>query len=154
MPNIAKITKKRLGEILVNEGLITNAQVQEALTEQQKSGGLLGENLIKLGYVSEFDIAAAISTQFGLPYIDATRYDVIKEVFDLLPLEFMNQNQLVILDKIGTVVTIAISSPVGEKVLEEIEKKTSAQIFAFVSTNSQIKQAIQAAQNKGATKKK
>lgn len=152
MPNITKITKKRLGEILVNEGLITNEQVQEGLSEQQKSGGRLGENLIKLGYVTEMDIAAAISTQFGLPYIDATHYNITKEIYELLPVEFMNQYQLVILDKIGATVTIAISSPVSEKVFEEIEKRTSCQIFAFVSTNSQIKQAIQLAQEQSKKK--
>lgn len=152
MPNISKITKKRLGEILVNEGLITIEQIQEGLSEQQKSGGMLGENLIKLGYITEMDIAAALSTQFGLPYIDATHCTITKEVLDILPMEFMNQYQFVILDKIGSVVTIAISSPIGEKVIEEIEKKTSCQVFAFVSTSSQIKQAIQSAQ--GQTKKK
>jgi type IV pilus assembly protein PilB len=152
MPNITKITKKRLGEILVNEGLITNEQIQEGLSEQQKSGGMLGENLIKLGYITELDIAAALSTQFGLPYIDVTQCTITKETLDLLPMEFMNQYQFVILDKIGSVVTIAISSPVGEKVFEEIEKKTSCQVFAFVSTGSQIKQAIQLVQ--GQVKKK
>ena len=96
MPNITKITKKKLGEILVNEGLITNEQIQEGLSEQQKSGGLLGENLIKLGYVTELDIAAAMSTQFNLPYIDATRYTISKEAFGLVPTDF--KKQFIILD--------------------------------------------------------
>jgi len=152
MPNISKITKKRLGELLVTEGLITNEQIQEGLSEQQKSGGMLGENLIKLGYITEMDIAGALSTQFGLPYIDATHCTIMKEVMDILPIEFMNQYQFVILDKIGSVVTIAISSPLSEKIIDEIVKKTSCQVFAFVSTGSQIKQTIQSAQ--GQTKKK
>jgi len=150
MPNITKITKKKLGEILVNEGLITNDQIQEGLTEQQKTGGLLGENLIKLGYVTELDIAAAMSTQFNLPYIDATRYTISKEAFTLMPVDFMKQ--FIILDKIGSVLIVAISSPLNEKIFEEIEKKTSCQIFAFVSTSSQIKQAMQSMQ--GDNKKK
>lgn len=145
MPNITKITKRKLGEILINEGLITNEQVQEGLSEQQKTGGLLGENLIKLGYVTELDIAAAMSTQFNLPYIDATRYNISKEAFGLMPVDFMKQ--FVILDKIGNIITIAISSPLGEKIFEEIEKKTSCQIFAFVSTSSQIKQVMQSMQS-------
>jgi type IV pilus assembly protein PilB len=150
MPNITKITKKKLGEILVNEGLITNEQIHEGLSEQQKNGGLLGENLIKLGYVTEFDIAAAMSTQFNLPYIDATRYTITKEAFNLLPIDFMKQ--FIIIDKIGSVLLIAISSPLNEKIFDEIEKMTSCQIFAFVSTSSQIKQAMQSVQ--GDTNKK
>lgn len=150
MPNITKITKKKLGEILVNEGLITNEQIQEGLSEQQKSGGLLGENLIKLRYVTELDIAAAMSTQFNLPYIDATRYTISKEAFNLVPIDFMKQ--FIILDKIGSVLIIAISSPLNEKIFEEVEKKTSCQIFAFVSTSSQIKQAMQSVQGDGKKK--
>ncbi|MEW6026090.1 MAG: hypothetical protein AB1599_02175 [Planctomycetota bacterium] len=150
MPNITKITKRKLGEILVNEGLITNEQVQEGLSEQQKTGGLLGENLIKLGYVTEMDIAAAMSTQFNLPYIDASKYNISKESFGLLPADFMKQ--FVILDKIGNIIIVAISSPLSEKIFDEIEKKTSCQIFAFVSTSSQINQVMQSAQ--GGDKKK
>jgi type IV pilus assembly protein PilB len=150
MPNITKITKKRLGEILIDEGLITKEHVQEGLSEQQKSGGMLGENLVKLGYITEMDIASALATQFGLPYIDVTRYNISKEVFDLLPLDFIKQ--LIILDKIGSVVIIAISSPLNEKIFAEIEKITSCQIFAFVSTSSQIQQAAQMVQNQGKKK--
>ncbi|MBI4712210.1 MAG: hypothetical protein HY762_02725 [Planctomycetes bacterium] len=142
MVNIAKITKKRLGELLIDDGLITNDQLQVALKEQQKTGGLLGETLVKLGAITEYDIAAALSTQFGLPYIDATHYTVNKEIFQLLPVEFMKQHQLVILDKISTIVTIAISGPLSEKVFEEIEKATKCKAFVFVSTVSQIKQVI------------
>lgn len=144
MVNISKLTRKRLGELLINEGLITNEQLQEALKQQQKIGGLLGEVLIKLGYVTEPDIAAALSTQFGLPYINAVNYTVTKDVFDLLPREFLLQNELIPLDKIGNIVTIAVSGTLSEKVFEEIEKKTGCQIFVFVSTASQIKQAIHA----------
>ena len=142
MVNISKLTKKRLGELLISEGLITNEQLHDALKEQQKVGGMVGEVLIKLGYVTEMDIAAALSTQFGLPYINASNYSITKEVFDLLPKEFLVKNELVPLDKIGDALTIAVSGTLSEKVFEEIEKKTNCQIFVFVSTSSQIKQVI------------
>lgn len=142
MVNIAKITKKRLGELLVSEDLITNEQVEDALKEQKKSNLLLGEALIKLGYVTEFDIAGAISAQFGLPYIDATHYSITKDVFELIPLDIMKQNQLVALDKIGNIINLAVSGPLSEKVFEEIEKKTGCEAYLFVSTASQIRKVI------------
>jgi type IV pilus assembly protein PilB len=149
MPNITKITKRRLGEILINEGLLTTEQVQEALVEQQKTGGFLVDNLIKLGFITEMDIASALASQFGLPYIDATRYNISKEVFDLLPLEFMEQNNLIVLDKIGTIVTVAITSTLNEKIFAEIEKRTACQVFIFVSTRSQIRQATELLKGSG-----
>ena len=142
MVNISKITRKRLGEILVSEGLVTNEQVAEALKEQKKSGMLLGEMMISLGFVTEYDIAAAISAQFGLPYIDTAHYEIAKETFDLLPVEFMNKNQLVPLDKIGNIITIAVSGPLSETVFEELEEKTGCDSYLFVTTVSNIMKVI------------
>lgn len=153
MVNIAKITKKRLGELLVSEDLITNEQVEEALKEQKKSNLLLGEALIKLGYVTEFDIAGAIAAQFGLPYIDATHYSITKDIFELIPIEVMKQNQLVVLDKIGSIINLAVSGPLSEKVFEEIEKKTSCEAYLFVSTASQIRKVIEEHSGTGDKKK-
>lgn len=143
MVNITKITKKRLGEILVAEGLITNEQVQEALQEQQKSGLLLGEALVKLGYITELDIAGALSTQFGLPYFDASNYTITKDVFNLLPLDFIKKNQLIPLDKINNIITIAVSGPLSARVFEELEKISGCESFLFVSTVSQVRKVIQ-----------
>lgn len=154
MVNIAKITRKRLGEILVSEGLITNEQVQEALQEQQKTGMLLGEVLIKLDYVTELDIAGALSAEFGLPYIDASNYTISQEVFNLLPLDFINKNQLVPLDKIGNIITIAVAGPLSAKVFEELEKITGCESYLFVSTVSQVRRVIQQQTEAEQTKKK
>lgn len=143
MVNIAKLTKKRLGEILVAEGLITNEQVQEALKEQQKKGGLMGEALVKLDYVTELDIAGALATQFGLPYLDASRYVVDKEIFEMLPVDFLSKNQIVPLDKIGNIITVAVSGTLSAKVFEDLEKKTGCELYLFVSTTSQVRKVIQ-----------
>lgn len=154
MVNIAKITKKRLGEILVSEGLITNEQVEDALKEQKKSGLLLGEALVKLEYVTELDIVAALSAQFGLPYLDASRYVVTKEVYNLIPQDFMKRNQLVPLDKIGDIITIAVSGPLSEKVFEELEKITGCESYLFVSTVSQVRKIVQDYSETAQTNKK
>lgn len=154
MVNIAKITRKRLGEILVAEGLITNEQVQEALQEQQKTGMLLGEVLVKLGYVTELDIAGALSAEFGLPYLDASHYAIPKEVFNLLPLDFVKKNQLVPLDKIDTIITIAVAGPLSARVFEELEKMTGCESYLFVSTVSQVREVIKQQGETEQTKKK
>lgn len=142
MVNIAKLTKKRLGELLVNEGLLTEDQVKEALNEQKKTGELLGEVLVKLGYVTEMDIARTIATQFGLPYIDASRYFVSKDVLNVCTAEELMRYQMVPLDKIGSILIIAVSGLLNEEVFEELEKRTSCNIHLFVSTSSQVLQAI------------
>ncbi|MBI5368509.1 MAG: hypothetical protein HZA54_15850 [Planctomycetes bacterium] len=142
MVNFARLTKKRLGEMLLEEGLITEEHINEALKRQQESGEMLGESLVKLGYTSEMEIARVLATQYALPYINAANYYVPKEVVDLIPLETLTENQIVPLDKIGNSLILAVSGNLNEKVFEEIERMTACQIFLYVSAASQVMQAI------------
>lgn len=142
MVNIAKLTKQRLGELLVGEGLITDAQVQEALAKQKETGELLGEVLVKLNYVTEFDIVRTLCTQFGLPYLDASRYDIGKEVVAAIPSKSLQDNQFCPLDKMGNVLVIAVSGVLNEKAFNELEKETGCKVQIFVSTSTQVRQAL------------
>ena len=60
---------KRLGDILIVEGVITQDQLEEAVARQAKEGGKLGELLIKLNYVTEEQIVMALSKQLVIPYV-------------------------------------------------------------------------------------
>ncbi len=142
MVNIAKLTKKRLGEILVSEGLINDEQTLEALKKQKETGELLGEILVKLGYVTEGDIARTIATQFSLPYLDASRYNIPKEIVELVPVDTLMENQFVALDRIGKTLIIAVSGLLNEKVFEELERKTGCQVQLYVSTAAQVAKAV------------
>ena len=142
MVNLAKLAKRKLGEILVEEGLLKDEQVQEALNRQKSAGGLFGENLIKLGFLTEEDIACALTKQFGLPYLDVSRYQIQKELLELLDPDVMLQNQFIILDKIGGTLLLAVSGIFNLKVFQELEQKTHSELFLFVSTASQVVGAL------------
>lgn len=143
MVQISKLLRKKLGEILVEEGLVKDEHVQEALKRQKATGELLGESFVNLGYVTEMDIARAIVKQFGLPYIDATAYRVPKEAVEAVPRELMWQNDLIVLDKIGKTLIVAVAGIVNAEVLEKIEKVTNSQLFVYVSTMGLVKKALQ-----------
>ena len=85
MANFSRFSRKRLGEILVNEGLISTQQIQEALDAQGNTGEMLGETLVRLGYITEEKIA--ITRRFAaeiLPLFDSgTLRPVIDSRFDL-----------------------------------------------------------------------
>ncbi|HOX05988.1 MAG TPA: hypothetical protein PK280_06270 [Planctomycetota bacterium] len=136
------MTKKRLGELLRDEGLVNEAQIEEALADQRKSGELLGEVLVRLGYVTEADIAQTIVTQFGLPYIAVKQYFLSDDVIKLFPERLMRQHQFIPLDRIGRVITIAVGGLLNFDVLTELENMATARIQVFVSTWSEIKAAI------------
>jgi len=142
MVRITRMTKKRLGELLRDEGLVDDAQIEEALACQRKSGELLGEVLVRLGYVTEPDIVQTIVTQFGLPYIAVKQYYLAEDVVRLFPERLMRQYQFIPLDKIGNVIVIAVGGLLNFDVLTELENVSGARIQVYVSTWSEIKAAI------------
>lgn len=144
MVRITRMTKKRLGELLRDEGLVNDAQIEEALSEQRKSGELLGEVLVRLSYVTEQDIAHTIVTQFGLPYISVDQYFISEEALKLFPERLARQYQFIPLDKMGSVITIAVGGLINFEILSEMEKLSGARVQVFVSTWSQIKKALDA----------
>jgi hypothetical protein len=142
MVNVAKLVRKKMGEILVDEGLLKEEQVEDALRLQKERGGLLGEILVGLGALSEMDIARAICKQFGLPYVDASRYAIDKEIQKLLPPKLMIQHRFVALDKIGKTLVIAVAGVLDAATFEDLERKTGSDLTVYVSTNGQVVSAL------------
>jgi len=143
MVQIAKLVRKKLGEVLVDEGLVKEDQVQEALRRQRATGEGFGEILVAMGFVSEIDIARTLVKQSGLPYIDASKYRINKDGVQALPGELMWLNQFVVIDKIGKTLLVAISNVLLPEIFDKIEKASGSQIFVYISTASQVKQALE-----------
>jgi hypothetical protein len=101
MPGFIRQTTRRLGELLLEEKLVTVPQLQRALQRQYATGELLGEALVTLGVVTEADIARVIARQVGCPYFDASSYDISPEALSLVPVDVAIEYQLVPLDRIG-----------------------------------------------------
>jgi hypothetical protein len=142
MAQISKLVRKKLGEILVEEGILKDEQIQEALKRQRSTGELFGESLVQLAYLTEMDIARTIVKQFGLPYIDASKYRIPREAVESIPADLMWQNHFVVLDKIGKALVVAVSSVLNGEVFERLEKVSGSQIFLYVSTVGQVAEAL------------
>ena len=142
MANIQRMTRKKLGEILVQAGVVDDLQLQAALAEQAGSGGLLGEILVRRGMVNETDIVRTIATQFSLPYLSAEQLEISSKVAKLLPVEFMRRNHLVPLDRFGNCLTVLIAGMLGADVLTQIEKQTDCKVRLFIGTASDVRELI------------
>lgn len=81
--------KVRLGELLVNSGVLSNEQLQQALDNPARQGKKLGEFLVDEGIVSEDDLAKALSKQLDLDMIDLQSINVDKEVLNLVPVNVL-----------------------------------------------------------------
>jgi type IV pilus assembly protein PilB len=75
----------RIGDLLLKEKRITPAQLQEALNYQKTNGGKLGLNLVKLGFVTDEEITALLSKQYGVPSINLTQFEIDQSVIKLIP---------------------------------------------------------------------
>ena len=137
-----KRISKKLGEILVRSEVISEEQLQRALDFQRHEGGLLGEILVKLGYVNEQDIVQALTVQYGFPYLPLENYELKQELTSVIPENVARQYSIVPIDVIGGILTIAMSNPLNEKAIEDIEMMTKKKVQVFIGTVTGIHEAL------------
>src|SRR5881296_247822 len=132
----------RLGELLIRQKLITREQLEEALSYQRNNGGRLGACLVALGHVSEVDITATLSRQYGIPSIDITYFELDPEVIKLLPRDVAFKYQVVALSRIGSALSVAMADPNNVVALDELKFITGLNIEPLVASESQIHFAL------------
>ena len=137
-----RLISKKLGELLLERKIINERQLQKAIMIQKEKGGLLGSILVLLGYATEEQIAQALTTQFGFPYLPLTNYDVDAGVVKLIPENVAMQYNMIAIDKIGNSLTIAMSDPLNIHAIEDVELITNCKVQIFVSTQTDIKESI------------
>ncbi|MBF0489207.1 MAG: hypothetical protein HQL15_01135 [Candidatus Omnitrophica bacterium] len=142
MKNFRKVVNKQLGEILIERGLITHGQLEEALKVQKEKNILFGEALVELRYATEEIIVQALTSQYGFPFLPLGNYEIAPEVLTTVPVELCKRHCLVPIDKIGKSLTLAMANPLNTKALEDVESATACMVQAFVSTATDIKAAI------------
>ncbi len=142
MVALNRLTRKKLGEILVEQNLLTEQQVQDALRIQHQTGMMLGETLVASKLISEEKLVAALAQQFGVPYIKPTAYQIPGELLDIFDAQTMRRFQFVPVDSIGSVLVIAISGVLSEEVLKEIENQTGMTLQIFLTKMSEIQAVL------------
>ena len=137
-----RINKKVIGDLLIDQGVINRQQLDKAIVHQKERGGFLGEILIGLGYVLEEDVAHALTSQYGFPYLPLASYEIDHEIVLLVPLTTCEKFCLVPIDKIGESLTLAMADPFNIQAIEEIETFSGCCVQAFVSTATDVRNAI------------
>ena len=142
MPSIRRIVSKQLGDLLLERGIINESQLEKAVKLQKEKGGLIGQIFVTLGFAKEEEIAQALTVQYGFPYLPLECYDINAEAIRLIPENVAIQYNLVAIDKIGDLLTIAMSNPLNYQAIEDIETLTKCKVQVFVSTMTDINNAI------------
>ena len=141
-----RIYEKRLGQILIEEGIITFQDLEKALRVQTERGGLLGEILIEMGTITPKDMERVLFLQFGVGFrfiLLPPHGTVDLGVIALVPREVAEKHCLIPFSRHQNVLTVVISDPLTkDEIFEELEKVTGLEIQFFIGLTSQIKTAI------------
>jgi len=116
-------SQKRLGEILIEKGLITEAQLHDALLEQRVSDGFIGKILVNKGLITTKDLMEALSEQFGIPLIDIKNQHINMELARKFSTSLILDHKCFPLKEDEYTVTIAIINPLNAVAISKIEEE-------------------------------
>lgn len=131
-----------LGELLLREKIISADQLKAALEFQKKNSLPVGTSLVQLGYISEEEIAQALSRQLGYPYIDLDQFEVYPEVINLIPNDVAKKYVVMPIHRIRSFLTLAMVDPTDLEVIEDIRFRTGLSIQPVIASESGVMNAI------------
>lgn len=133
----------RLGEVLIEAGLVQPADIEFALAEQRKSGGKrIGQILVELGLVSELDLSSTLAKKFQLPFVDLDECTANFDALQELPRDFIEKNRLLPLDSDNKTLTLVMSDPLAIDAIDEAKRHCRKQVSEVVATPSQLDRYI------------
>ena len=143
MEEKTKQLRSRFGEILVKQEVINPDQLKTAIEEQKRTGKRLGDTLVRLGYISQYELVAFLSKQYGVPAINLDEFDVMPEVLKFIPRESAVKHSLIPINRSGGTLVVAMSDPSNIFAIDELKFATGHNIEVVVASEDSIKNAIE-----------
>ena len=132
----------RIGELLVKAGKITQDQLQDSLTAQQKEGGRLGTHLVKLGFIEDEDLVEFLSQRYGVPAINLNEVEVDEGIIKIIPPDVARKYTIIPVSKAGAKLTIAMVDPTNVFAMDDIKFMTGYNVEPVVASDSSLRKAI------------
>ena len=135
--------KRKLGEILLEAGVLSEQQLAEILEEQsQRPHSRLGSLVVERGITSEEIIARVLAAQLRLPYVDLERYEIVEAASLQIPEEIARRHECVAIDGDLNSITLAMANPLDLLAIENIEITCKRRVAAVVSKPSSVNAVI------------
>jgi len=138
----AVATKRRIGDILIDSGKITDDQLHEALEFKDEHRVYLGKAITALGYLTEKELVEILSEQLGIPYLELTGYEIQGDVLALVDQDFAEKYKIMPLFYIDDSLTVATADPLNVQMVDELAVTTNKDINLILAPESEITQAI------------
>lgn len=139
--------KKKIGELLMEKGYITEVQLIEALAESKKQRMPLGSALYKLGFITLDQLKETLHTQQGFDMVDADQLQIQEKVINILPEDFVKTNKVIPISSDGRTLVVGMVKPDDSKVLKDIVYLTGQKPRAMLITHFEFQNFIQSFYN-------
>jgi len=130
--------RSRLGEILLQNGSITQAQLQHALDEQSRWKLPIGQTLLKLNYITDEAMRQALGLQLNVPYLDLDNVVIDRSLAKLVDKNFAKRHVLMPVARVGSMLTVAMDDPTETSIVDELAEMTGFTINAVTSSGKAI----------------
>jgi type IV pilus assembly protein PilB len=132
----------KLGETLLKENLITPQQLKEALDYQRVNGGRLASTLVKLGMLSDEEVTAVLSRQYGVPSVNLDLFEVDTVAVQLVPQETAERYSVLPLSRVGATLTLAMVDPTNVFAIDDIKFMTGLSVEPVVVSETTLMHAV------------
>ena len=136
----------RLGEMLVQRGLIDAVQLQSALAHQRRWGGRLGRSIVHLGFLDEQVLLRHLGEQIGVPVVEIGDREVPRSILSLVPERLVRARKVVPLERVLTdkrgPLVVALADPWNLEILDELAFATGMAIQPVLASESDLERAI------------
>ncbi|MCA9401114.1 MAG: Flp pilus assembly complex ATPase component TadA [Candidatus Omnitrophica bacterium] len=134
----------RIGETLIDSGVISHQELDAALKDQKRTHDRIGDILIRLGFLTSNELAPILAQYFNIPFIDLKDiYKSLKpKVIDLVPHDLAKRFQVIPIDKKQQTLTVAMYDPLNLLAIDTLRIKTGLKIEAVIAPEEDIKVAI------------
>jgi general secretion pathway protein E len=137
-----KAVRKSLGEMLVEERLVTKDQLETALAVQRQQGGKLSDILLEQGAIKAEQLAMVLSIKLNLPLIDLKRHSIQPQALRLIPEEMARKYTLIPLDIVNDSLMVVMADPEDIRTIEDLKTQARMRIEVALGVPSDIERAI------------
>ena len=141
-PKLGQPVSRRLGDLLVREGLINQEQLQRALAEQKGTNEKLGSILVRLNVITEDQLIAFLSKQYGIPSITLSQLDIDADVLKLVPAQIAKKYEVLPITRTGNSLTLAMADPTNVFAVDDVGFMTNLQVIPVVAAQGAIRKAL------------
>src|SRR5499426_3555523 len=134
---------RRLGDLLIAEGLVTEPQLRHALAQQKGTNDKIGSVLVRLQLLTEDQLIGFLSRQYGIPSMQLAQLSVDSDVLVLVPPAIAKKYEVLPVKRVDNTLTLAMADPTNVFALDDVAFMTNLQVLPVVASQTAIRTAIE-----------